>query len=124
MGRKKLTIRKNLDRKEAHDKKKLNMINENQVSKKQIDEQMRLWKEFVDRNKTKEFKLNPEKERVEGLARGVLNNENKKGLKFCPCRMISKDFEKDVKLICPCNFKTQTTWKEKGECWCSLFVKA
>lgn len=57
------------------------------------------------------------------LADGVLNNEKNHGLKYCPCRLRTKDFDKDIKLICPCNFKSQNTWKEKGECWCSLFVK-
>ena len=87
-----------------------------------IDTQIKIWKEFTDRNKN--IKLNSKKDVVERLATGVLNNENQHGLKFCPCRLKTKDREKDLKLICPCNFKMQKTWQEKGECWCSLFVKA
>ena len=71
----------------------------------------------------KEFMLNPDKKRVDMLIEGVLMNEKNHGLKFCPCRLTTGNFEKDVQLICPCNFPSQKTWQEKGECWCSLFVK-
>lgn len=94
------------------------------ISDSEIGAQIKLWEEFVARQKTKVFKLNPDKERVRVLAKGVLNNESMRGLKFCPCRVRTKDFEKDAKLICPCSFIMQNTWKDKGECWCSLFVKA
>jgi len=86
-----------------------------------IEQQIKIWKEFADRNKT--VKLNPKKQAVLDLAEGVLNNEKNHGLKFCPCRLRTKDREKDLKLVCPCSFKMQRTWQDKGECWCSLFVK-
>lgn len=91
------------------------------IVEKDIQNQIKIWKEFVDRNS--EFKLNPDNQWVINLAKGVLNNEQRKGLKFCPCRITLNDREKDIKLICPCNFTAQSTWKEKGECWCKLFVK-
>ena len=93
------------------------------ITAKEINSQIKLWQEFVGRQKVKVFQLNPDKERVKSLAKGVLNNDSMRGFKFCPCRVRTKDFEKDAKLICPCNFKMQNTWNEKGECWCSLFVK-
>jgi ferredoxin-thioredoxin reductase catalytic chain len=90
-----------------------------------ISQRIKVWEEFCSRQAGKEkFKLNPDKERVKLLARGVLSNEEEKGFKYCPCRMISKNPVEDAKLICPCNFKAQKTWREKGECWCSLFVRA
>ena len=94
-----------------------------EITSEKIEAQIKIWQEFVDRHKKSEFKLNPDKERVESLAKGVINNEIMRDLKFCPCRLRTKNFEKDVKLICPCNFKMQTAWKERNECWCSLFVK-
>ena len=69
------------------------------------------------------FFLNPDSEVVQDVATGVLENEEKKGFKYCPCRLPVGDEKKDIGLVCPCNFKIQDTWKEKGECWCSLFVK-
>jgi len=78
------------------------------------------WKDFAQKT---DFKLWEEEESVRTLSEGVLENMRNKGLKFCPCRITTGDREKDLKLICPCNFKSQQTWKEYGECWCGLFVK-
>ncbi|MDP3027014.1 MAG: ferredoxin-thioredoxin reductase catalytic domain-containing protein [Nanoarchaeota archaeon] len=95
-----------------------------EISKEEIEKQISIWKEWTSRQpENDKFVLNSE-EVVERLAEGVLKNEKNQGLKFCPCRMILGEREKDLKLVCPCNFKMQKTWKEKGECWCSLFVKA
>lgn len=82
---------------------------------------MQIWSDFARRRG--KFKLNPDNERVRMLASGVLSNEKLHGLKYCPCRMTTGEREEDLKLVCPCNFMIQKTWMEKGECWCSLFVK-
>jgi len=73
----------------------------------------------------REFRVNPDRERVDLLLEGMFNNEGNHGLKYCPCRMIEKDFEKDLALICPCNFLNHDTYqdREDGECWCGLFIK-
>ena len=72
-----------------------------------------------------EFQLNPDAERVAMLIKGVFDNEKNHGLKYCPCRLMNKDFLEDLKLVCPCNFPIHETYRgiEHGECWCSLFVK-
>lgn len=70
-----------------------------------------------------EFRLNPDSETVDLLLEGVLRNEQNHGLKYCPCRLTTKDFAEDLKLVCPCNFLIHSTYKERGECWCGLFVK-
>ncbi len=77
---------------------------------------------FAENN---EFQVNPDTEKVKMLLDGVFNNEQNHGLKFCPCRLITKDFEEDLKLVCPCNFLIHETYKDKddGECWCGLFVR-
>jgi len=77
---------------------------------------------FTEKN---EFQMNPDKEKVRMLLDGVFNNEQNHGLKYCPCRLITKDFEEDLKLVCPCNFLIHETYrgKEDGECWCGLFVR-
>jgi ferredoxin-thioredoxin reductase catalytic subunit len=69
-----------------------------------------------------DFILNPDEEHVAFTLEGVLRNERQKGLKYCPCRVPSGDFEQDLSLICPCNFQAQETWSEQGRCWCGLFV--
>ena len=94
------------------------------IDKKEIKKQIKIWEEWINRQpKHDKFILNPKKDAVQRLAEGVLNNEKNKGLKFCPCRMTLGHREYDLKLVCPCNFKVQKAWKEKGECWCSLFVR-
>ena len=72
-----------------------------------------------------EFQVNPDKNRVDTLMEGIFNCEKNHGMKYCPCRLITKDFEEDLKLVCPCNFRIHETYKDKvdGECWCGLFKR-
>ena len=72
-----------------------------------------------------EFQVNPDQAKVEMLLEGIFNNERNHGLKYCPCRLASKDFDEDLKIVCPCNFLIHETYKdqEDGECWCGLFVR-
>ncbi len=93
------------------------------MDKEKVDGLIKIWEEFVGAQTEKAFILNPKRERVRMLAEGVLNNEQKRGLKYFPCRLITGRKDEDLKLICPCNFQIQKTWIENGECWCSLFVK-
>ncbi len=78
--------------------------------------------EFVSKN---EFQVNPDRGKVEMLIEGIFENEKSHGLKYCPCRLRTKDFEEDLKIVCPCNFIMHETYKDKedGECWCGLFVR-
>lgn len=76
--------------------------------------------QFTEKN---EFQVNPDKEKVTMLLDGIFSNEQNQGLKYCPCRLITKDFEEDLKLVCPCNFLIHDTYKAIGECWCGLFVR-
>jgi len=71
------------------------------------------------------FQVNPDSEKVETLLEGIFANEANHELKYCPCRLATKDFVEDLKIVCPCNFLIHETYKgqEKGECWCGLFVK-
>jgi ferredoxin-thioredoxin reductase catalytic subunit len=80
----------------------------------------KVWESFTRDN---EFMLNPDNEKVDLLSKGVLENERNHDLRYCPCRLALGDFEKDLELICPCNFIAQSTYEEKGECWCGLFIK-
>ncbi len=103
-------------------------MGEEEVTEQEIDTQLRIWSNFVKLQvhtlPENRFVLNPDTPRVRLLAKGVLSNEKNHGLKYCPCRITTGERFLDLKLICPCNFQAQRTWREKGECWCSLFVKA
>ena len=78
------------------------------------------WQKFTEKN---DFILNPNSDHVDKIIDGVLALEQKYGLKLCPCRLRDGTRKRDLELICPCNFKIQETWKNKGECWCGLFIK-
>ena len=84
------------------------------------DDLIRTWEKFCEK---KEFKLNPDKKAVEMLTKGVLENEKRLGLKYCPCRITTGKKEADYLLICPCNFLIQEKWLKQNQCWCSLFVR-
>jgi ferredoxin-thioredoxin reductase catalytic subunit len=72
-----------------------------------------------------EFVVNPDRAKVDLLLDGIFTNERNHGLKYCPCRLMSKEFDEDLKIVCPCNFLIHETYKgvDKGECWCGLFIK-
>ena len=68
------------------------------------------------------FKLNPNRETVERIIRGLLENEKKSGKRYCPCRRITGNLEEDQKKICPCFWHREEIEKD-GHCFCGLFVK-
>jgi len=70
-----------------------------------------------------DFMLNPDEAHLNSVVDGVLANKEKCGLKLCPCRIRDGSKERDLELLCPCNFKIQETWGKFGRCWCGLFVK-
>lgn len=72
-----------------------------------------------------EFMVNPDKGKVDLLLQGEFENEKNHGFKYCPCRLRTKDWDEDLKLICPCNFPIHETYRgiPHGECWCGLFVR-
>jgi len=86
---------------------------------KQIEE---LIKEYEDYAKENGLVLNPNKEVVKRLVRGLLENEKKYGERYCPCRRISGDKEEDKAKICPCQWHKEEIEKQ-GHCLCGLFVK-
>lgn len=85
-----------------------------------LEEFIGIIRDWTEKN---DFFLNPDNEHVTFTLEGVLRSERTKGLKYCPCRVPSDNFKKDLDLICPCNFRIQETWEEQGRCWCGLFVK-
>jgi len=89
-------------------------------SKKEILEK---WQDFSKSSKT--FKLTSKKEVIERIFNGEIKNLETKGLRYCPCQLVNPDKGKkfDEKIVCPCNFFTHKTWKEKGSCICGLFEK-
>lgn len=80
----------------------------------------RIWAAFSENN---DFMLNPDSSHVDIVIDGLLENEKSCGMRLCPCRLRDGTIERDVGLLCPCNFKSHDTWRSQGRCWCGLFVK-
>lgn len=83
-------------------------------------EQMIKW--FDNYAKENGFKLNPDNKIVEGLMKGLLENEKKHGKKYCPCRRVVGKPEEDDLKVCPCHWHKEEI-KRDGHCLCLLFVK-
>ncbi|MFH1237057.1 MAG: ferredoxin-thioredoxin reductase catalytic domain-containing protein [Candidatus Aenigmatarchaeota archaeon] len=86
----------------------------------ELENMITLWNKFADK---KDFALNPDKNHVGLIFKGLRVNEKKYGIKLCPCRLRDGTKDGDLKLICPCNFKAQDIWADEGRCWCGLFMK-
>jgi ferredoxin-thioredoxin reductase catalytic subunit len=84
------------------------------------DDLKKVWARFAQ---DQDFILNPDTGHVDDVAEGVLANKQKHGLGLCPCQLRDGSRERDLKIICPCNFKTQDIWQTHSRCWCGLFVK-
>lgn len=83
---------------------------------------IKLIEKYEDYAKKNGFRLNPNKEIVKGLVEALFMNEKKYGEKYCPCRVITGDKEKDKDKICPCIWHKDEI-KKMGHCHCGLFVK-
>ena len=86
------------------------------------EEERLLIKKYEEYAETNGFKLNPNREVVERIIRGLLENEKKYGQKYCPCRRVSENSEEDKPKICPCSWHREEIEKN-GRCLCGLFVK-
>ena len=82
------------------------------------EEVLEISKRYAD---SQGFKLNPNKKALDMIIKGLVDNEKKHGFRYCPCRAITGDKEKDKKIICPC-FWHKDEIKKWGHCLCGLFV--
>jgi ferredoxin-thioredoxin reductase catalytic subunit len=67
------------------------------------------------------YHLNPDEEFTRGLVEGLLINEKRYGYWACPCRLASGDKQKDLDIICPCDYRDPDLL-EWGNCYCALYV--
>jgi len=93
--------------------------NEGEEDKEDIEKIIQSYQEYAEKNG---FKLNPNREIVERLIKGMLENEKKFGQKYCPCRRVTGNKEEDKGKICPCQWHREEIERD-GHCFCGLFVK-
>lgn len=94
---------------------KANTENENEM----IENIIREAKEYAEKSG---FKLNPDKEIVKKIAKGLLENLKKYTRKYCPCRRITGNLNEDKDKICPCVFH-KIEIERNGHCFCGMFVR-
>ncbi len=65
--------------------------------------------------------LNPDKEFVNELIKGLIINRKRYGYASCPCRLATDTKVQDLDIICPCDYRDQDI-NEFGACFCALYV--
>jgi len=88
--------------------------------KEKIKKLIKEYKAYAEKNG---FFLNPNREIVETIIKGLLENEKKFQKRYCPCRRPTGNKKEDEKIICPCIWHKKEI-EEKGHCLCGLFVKS
>ncbi|MEI7542295.1 MAG: ferredoxin-thioredoxin reductase catalytic domain-containing protein [bacterium] len=67
------------------------------------------------------YQLNPDTEFTKGLVESLLVNEKRYGYWNCPCRLSTMNKQKDLDIICPCDYR-DADLNEFGACYCALYV--
>jgi ferredoxin-thioredoxin reductase catalytic subunit len=67
------------------------------------------------------YQLNFDVDFVLDLMEGLLTNEERYGYWACPCRLADGIREKDLDIICPCDYR-DADLEEHGSCYCALYV--
>jgi len=67
------------------------------------------------------YHLNPDQEFTRGLVEGLLVNEQRYGYWACPCRLAAGEKQKDLDIICPCDYRDPDLL-DWGACYCALYV--
>jgi ferredoxin-thioredoxin reductase catalytic subunit len=67
------------------------------------------------------YHLNPDREFTRELVKGLLVNEKRYGYRSCPCRLATGDRQRDLDIICPCDYRDPDLL-DWGACYCALYV--
>lgn len=89
-----------------------------EIGKEEVDI---LFKKLNEEAESGGYHLNPDIDLTKKLVKGLLINQNRYGYQSCPCRLASGDKEKDMDIICPCDYRDPDL-DEYGTCYCSLYV--
>jgi ferredoxin-thioredoxin reductase catalytic subunit len=93
------------------------MSEERTVSPENVDA---LYKRLDREAEASGYHLNPDQDFTQGLVEGLLINEQRYGYRACPCRLAEGDRQKDLDIICPCDYR-DADLLEWGSCYCALY---
>ncbi|MEO0085331.1 MAG: ferredoxin-thioredoxin reductase catalytic domain-containing protein [candidate division WOR-3 bacterium] len=85
------------------------------------DKTIKAWEKLNREAEEGGYRLNPDKEFTLGLVEALLTNEQRYGYWACPCRLAFGVKEKDLDIICPCDYRDDDL-NEFGACYCALYV--
>ena len=71
--------------------------------------------------KARGYHLNPDEEFTRDLSEALITNTNRYGYRSCPCRLADGTRDKDLDIICPCDYRDPDL-AEFGACYCALYV--
>ncbi len=97
-------------------------MNENEEEITVAEEEVDALYERLDREaEAAGYHLNPDVDFTKDLVKGLLVNEKRYGYWACPCRLAAGEKEKDLDIICPCDYR-DADLLDWGACYCALYV--
>ena len=93
------------------------MMND-KIEKIKIDKSL---KRLEDEAVSSGYNLNNDTSFTRELIKGLLVNQKRYGYMACPCRLASGEKEKDLDIICPCDYR-DIDLDEYDACYCALYV--
>ncbi len=88
------------------------------IKKQQID---KILKRLEDEAGSSGYDLNPDIPFTRILIEGLIVNQERYGYQPCPCRLASGEKEKDLDIICHCDYR-DSDLDEYGTCYCALYI--
>lgn len=68
------------------------------------------------------YKFTPNAEDADFLLEQEAVLEQKRGMPYCPCQVLSRDRAENMKIVCPCIPYHRAHYDAMRRCWCGLFV--
>ena len=93
-------------------------MNNTPIDDSEVDD---AYAQYVSEAEHSGYTLNPDIEFTKDLTRGLLMNEARYGYRSCPCRLADGSAERDLDIVCPCDYR-DADLNEFGSCYCKLYV--
>ena len=90
----------------------------NEIDKEVVE---RIFKKLDKQAESAGYHLNPDIDFTKELIKGLLVNGKRYGYWACPWRLADGVMEKDLDIICPCDYRDPDL-SDFGTCYCALYV--
>ncbi|MBN2621651.1 ferredoxin:glutaredoxin reductase [candidate division WOR-3 bacterium] len=92
--------------------------NKNNIPPEKVDA---LYRKLNEEAQASGYNLNPDTAFTRELVESLIVNQARYGYPACPCRLAAGVKEKDLDIICPCDYRDPDI-DEHGTCYCGLYV--